>query len=212
VTEIKICGLAEPRTLALAVALGASHIGFVFFPRSPRNLALAAAPLLTAELPAGVRRVGVFVDPDDELLEAAIAAAGLDVIQLHGAETPERIGAVRRRFGLETWKAVQVATAEDIAAAAAYASVADRLLFDAKPPRGADLPGGNGVAFDWRLLEGPERSYPWGLSGGLDPESVRDALRTTNAPLVDVSSGVEERPGVKSQDKIRRFIEAVRGI
>jgi phosphoribosylanthranilate isomerase len=210
VTLIKICGLTEPATLDAAVAAGCDHVGFVFFPRSPRHLDFDRAAGLAARVPGTVKRVGVFVDPDDGLLEIAIRAGRLDALQLHGEEPPARVADVKRRFGLEVWKAVPVRTRGDIEAARAYRGSADRLLFDAKAPKGADLPGGNGLRFDWRLLEGTSIGMPWGLSGGLDPASVADAIGATGAPLVDVSSGVEDAPGVKSADKIKAFIKAVR--
>jgi phosphoribosylanthranilate isomerase len=209
-TLVKICGLTEPATLDAAVAAGSDHVGFVFFPKSPRNLGFDQAAGLAARTPERIGRVGVFVDPDDGLLETAIRAGRLDAVQLHGEEPPARVADVKRRFGVEVWKAVPVRTRADIDAARAYRGSADRLLFDAKAPKGADLPGGNGLRFDWRLLEGARIGMPWGLSGGLDPASVADACRATGAPLVDVSSGVEDAPGVKSADKIRAFVKAVR--
>lgn len=210
VTLVKICGLTDPATLDAAVAAGSDHVGFVFFPKSPRHLDFDRAAALAARVPSRVGRVGVFVDPDDGLLESAVRAARLDVIQLHGEEAPARVADVKRRFGVEVWKAAPVRTRGDIGEARAYRGSADRLLFDAKAPKGADLPGGNGLRFDWRLLEGVTVGMPWGLSGGLDPASVAEAIGATGAPLVDVSSGVEEAPGVKSIEKIVAFVRAVR--
>jgi phosphoribosylanthranilate isomerase len=210
VTLVKICGLVEPGTLDAAVAAGADCVGFVFFARSPRNLSFDQAAALAAHVPGHVRRVGVFVDADDALLDMAVRAGRLDVLQLHGDEPPQRVAGLRARFGLETWKAAAVRTRADIDGAAVYRGAADRLLFDAKAPKGADLPGGNGLRFDWRLLEGADVRMPWGLSGGLDAGSVADAISATRAPLVDVSSGVEDAPGVKSADKITAFVKAVR--
>ena len=204
----KICGLTTPTTRDAAIQARATHLGFVFFPPSPRHLAHEQAAALAARVPAHIARVGVFVDADDAALEAAIAAAHLTVLQLHGDETPARTAHVRARFGLETWKAVPVRTAQDIAATAAYKGAADRLLLDAKAPEGAPLPGGNGLRFDWAILAVTRPPMPWGLSGGLTAATVADAARSTNAPLVDVSSGVETAPGVKSVDLIRQFIEA----
>lgn len=204
----KICGLTTPTTRDAAIQARATHLGFVFFPPSPRHLAHEQAAALAAPVPAHIARVGVFVDADDAALEAAIAAAHLTVLQLHGDETPARTAHVRARFGLETWKAVPVRTAQDIAATAAYKGAADRLLLDAKAPEGAPLPGGNGLRFDWAILAVTRPPMPWGLSGGLTAATVADAARSTNAPLVDVSSGVETAPGVKSVDLIRQFIEA----
>lgn len=209
-TLIKICGLSEPATLDAAVAAGADHLGFVFFAASPRHLGFERAASLAARVPERVGRVGVFVDADDLLIESAVRAGRLSVLQLHGAP-PSRLAALKRRFGLEVWAAIPVATRRDIEGAKAWTGAADRLLFDAKAPKGASLPGGNAVRFDWRLLDGFRAGMPWGLAGGLDPASVGEAIATTAAPLVDVSSGVEDAPGVKSSEKIRAFVKAVRG-
>lgn len=209
-TRIKICGLTDPATLDAAIGARADYVGFVFFARSPRNLALDQAAALAARVSGSTAKVGVFVDPDDALLESAVRAARLDVVQLHGAEDPARIADVKRRLRLPVWRAVAVRTRADIDQAARYAGVADLLLFDAKAPNAGGLPGGNGIRFDWRLLEGAAIRGPWGLSGGLDPASVADAIGATGAPLVDVSSGVEDAPGVKSAEKIRAFCKAVR--
>ena len=208
-TLAKICGLTDPDMLSVAVAAGADLIGLVFFPPSPRNLTPERAAGLTARLPDHPGRVGVFVDPDDDLLDAADIGGRLTAIQLHGHETPERVAAVRARFGKPVWKAVPVRGQADIAAARVYRGVASLLLFDAKAAD-SPLPGGNGVRFDWRLLDGVDIGMPWGLSGGLDPGNVADAIGATSAPLVDVSSGVEDAPGVKSADRIRAFMKAVR--
>ena len=206
-TQIKICGLSTPETVDAAVAAGATHLGFVFFAASPRNLAPDRAAALTARVPSHIERVGVFVDPDDDLLDRAVAA-GLDAIQLHGHETSQRIGGIRARYGRPVWRAVGVATRDDIRAAVAGRAAADRLLFDAKAARGAALPGGNGVRFDWRLLDGVDPGSAWGLSGGLDPATVAEAIASARPPLIDVSSGVEDQPGVKSVSKIKAFIAA----
>jgi len=208
VTDIKICGISTVEALDAAIAAGASHVGFVFFAASPRHVTPALAAGLAHRVPARVTRVGVFVDPDDALLDAAVAG-GLDAIQLHGREDAARIAAVKARYRLPVWRAAGVATRADIDAAAAAAGSADLLLFDAKAPTGATLPGGNGVRFDWQLLgRGPARA--WGLSGGLDAASVGAAIRGCRPALVDVSSGVEDAPGVKSIVRIQDFIEAVR--
>ena len=209
-TLVKICGLSEPATLDAAVAAGADHVGLVFFPPSPRHLGFDRAASLATRVPHRVGRVGVFVDPDDLLVESAVRAGRLTVIQLHGA-APSRLAELKRRFGLEVWAAIPVATRRDVEGSKAWIGAADRLLFDAKAPKGAVLPGGNAVRFDWRLLQGFDVGMPWGLAGGLDPASVAEAIATTAAPLVDVSSGVEDAPGVKSADKIRAFVKAVRG-
>lgn len=208
-TAIKICGLSEPATLDAAVAAGADHVGFVFFPPSPRHLDLDRAAALAARVPDRVGRVGVFVDADDALIEPAMRAARLTAVQLHGAD-PARVAAVKARFAIAVWAAVAVATRRDVAAAAAFRGAADRLLFDAKAPKGASLPGGNALRFDWRLLDGVAMTLDWGLAGGLDPGNVAEAIGATGAPLVDVSSGVEDAPGVKSADRIRAFVKAVR--
>lgn len=209
-TQAKICGLSEPFTLDAAVAGGASHVGFVFFPKSPRNVAPEQAAALAARVPGHVGRVGVFVDPDDDLLLHAVAAGRLDAIQLHGSESPARVAAVKALTGKQVWKAIPVRARADIDAARAYSGSADLLLFDAKPPKGADLPGGLGLRFDWRLLAGYRVMSPWGLSGGLDASNVAEALRLTAARLVDVSSGVESTPGVKSVERIEAFLKAVK--
>lgn len=203
----KICGLRTTPTLDAAVAGGAAWLGFVFFPGSPRDIAPDQAAALVARAPAGLGRVGVFVDPDDELVARAVAA-GLTTLQLHGRETPERAAELRRRFGLEVWKAVAVRTRADLAGAAAYRGAANRILYDAKPPVGADLPGGLGLRFDWRLLDGFDHPLPWLLSGGLDAGNLAEAIGITGARAVDVSSGVESAPGIKDVDKIAAFLQS----
>ncbi|WP_147164578.1 phosphoribosylanthranilate isomerase [Pararhodospirillum oryzae] len=213
---IKICGLTEEDGLDAAVEAGVDMIGFVFFPRSPRAVTPAQAAELLDGVPypdeGGPLRVGLFVDPDDATLEAVFNAVRLDLIQLHGNETPERVEAVRFEFGCEVMKALPVGGPADLAAVGAYADVADRLLLDARPPADADRPGGNAQAFDWSLLEGWESPVPWMLAGGLTPETVEAAVRLTNAPGVDVSSGVERLPGIKDPERIARFVRAVRGV
>lgn len=208
-TGIKICGLSTIDTLDAAIAAGATHVGFVFFAASPRNLLPERAAGLAARVPPSVGRVGVFVDPDDALLDAA--APALDIIQLHGTEGQARAAAIRARYGRPIWRAAGVASAADIRAANAAARVtADLLLLDAKAPSAAPLPGGNGLRFDWRLVTDARPDMPWGLSGGLDAGNVAEAIRGCAPVLVDVSSGVEEAPGVKSADRIRAFIKAAR--
>lgn len=202
----KICGLSTPETLDAAVAGGAAQVGFVFFPASPRNLQLDQARALAAQVPAHVEKVGVFVDPDDALLDAAIAAGRLDAAQLHKT-TPERAAAIRAR--VPVWAAVAVKTRADLAAAASFHGAADRILYDARTPDDAALPGGMGLRFDWTLLRGFAHPLPWALSGGLTPDNVAEAARITGATLVDVSSGVESAPGVKDVDKIAAFLKAV---
>ncbi|TPG12638.1 phosphoribosylanthranilate isomerase [Sphingomonas oligophenolica] len=204
----KICGLSTPETLDAAIRGGASHIGLNFYAPSPRYVSFALAERLAARVPGHVARVGIFVDPDDDLLDRAIAAGQLDVIQLHGA-TPSRTAAIRTRFARETWAAIAVKTRTDLDGARAYATAADRLLYDAKTPAGAALPGGMGVRFDWALLDGFRHPLPWALSGGLDLTNVTAAIRQTRATLVDVSSGVETAAGVKDVDKITAFLKAL---
>jgi phosphoribosylanthranilate isomerase len=204
----KICGLSTAATLDAAIARGASHVGFVVFPRSPRHVGMEQLAGLAARVPDHVRTVGVFVDPDDELLGGAVAAGRLDAIQLHRT-TPSRIAHLRRLSARETWAAIAIKTAADLAEAATHVDAADRLLYDAKTPPGAALPGGMGVRFDWTLLRGFRHPLPWALSGGLDAANVRDAIATTGASLVDVSSGVESAPGVKDVDKIAAFLQRV---
>ncbi len=203
--QAKICGLSTAAALDAAVAGGAAWLGFVFFPNSPRDLAPEEAAALIARAPAGIGKVGVLVDPDDALIERAIAA-GVTALQLHGDETPERLAALRRH-GIELWKAIPVRTRADPAQAVRYRGAADRILYDARTPAGT-LPGGMGLRFDWRLLEGVAHPLPWLLSGGLDAESLAEAIGTTRAEAVDVSSGVERAPGVKDVDKIAAFLQA----
>ncbi|MGE4429929.1 MAG: phosphoribosylanthranilate isomerase [Sphingobium sp.] len=207
---IKICGLSTPETLDAAIGAGASHVGFVHFAKSPRHVDADRLAALAARVPGDVSKVGVVVDPEDTLLDRIIRAGQLDAVQLHGKETPERVAALRARFPqTRFWKAVAVKTAADIAAADQYRDSAHLILFDARTPDGAALPGGMGLRFDWTLLQGWRAQGPWGLSGGLDPANVAQAIRTTGAPLIDVSSGVESAPGIKDVDKIAAFCKAV---
>jgi phosphoribosylanthranilate isomerase len=207
----KICGLSTPETLDAAIRGGAGYVGFVFFPPSPRNLSRDRAAQLAARVPDHVSRVGVFVDPDDSLLEASIGAGRLQILQLHNT-SPARTAAIRARTGLGIWTAVAVKTRADLAAAAGYTGVADRILYDAKTPPGAVMPGGMGVRFDWTLLQGVRHPLPWALSGGLDPFNVAEAVATTGATMVDVSSGVESAPGIKDAGKIGAFLDAVKSL
>ncbi|MEE4200216.1 phosphoribosylanthranilate isomerase [Erythrobacter sp.] len=206
---IKICGLTTPETVAASAKAGASHIGFNFYPPSPRYVSPARAGELAAQTPAPLAKVGVFVEPDDALLDEAVSRARLDAIQLHGKEAPSRVRAVARRLRVPVWKVLSVATRDDVAAAGAYTDVADLILFDTKTPKGA-LPGGMGMGFDWTLLAAFDKGTAWGLAGGLTPENVAAAIAATGAPLVDTSSGVETAPGVKDVDKIAAFCSAVR--
>lgn len=205
--EVKICGLSTPETLDAAIAGGASHVGFMFFPPSPRAISFEAAAALATRVPPHVRKVGVFVEPCNALLDQAIASAKLDMVQVHQS-TAGRVAAIRSHAGLECWAAIGVKSAADLRAAQSYRGAADRLLYDAKPPEDAAVPGGQGVRFDWRLLEGFSHPLPWILSGGLDPANVRDAIGATGARFVDVSSGVESARGVKDVDKIAAFLKA----
>lgn len=206
---IKICGLSTPDTVGAAVRAGASHIGFVHFAKSPRHVDAAQIAALAAIAPGHMEKVGVLVDPADDLLADLTASGALTALQLHGKESPQRAAAIRQRFGLPVWKAISVKTRADIDAASAYVGAVDLLLFDAKTPDGAALPGGMGMRFDWTLLRGLSIPMPWGLSGGLSADNAAEAVRITNAPLVDVSSGVESAPGIKSVDKIMAFCKAV---
>ncbi len=208
--DVKICGLKTPEALAAAANVGARWVGFVFFERSPRFIPPEDAAALAPHVPPGVERVGLVVDAGDEELARIANGGAIDVLQLHGKETPERTRAVRDRFEKPVIKAIPVAAPGDLAAAEAYADVADMLLFDAKPPKGADRPGGNAVSFDWRLMRDARVDLPWLLAGGLDPENVADAVRISGARAVDVSSGVEDAPGIKSPERIRRFMDAVK--
>ena len=208
--HIKICGITAGDALDAAIAGRADHVGFVFYPPSPRNLSFDDARSLGRRAANHVGRVGLFVDPDDALLAQAVDAGALTAIQLHGGETPARSAQVRARFGLPVWKVLPVASTSDVARAAGYRDAADLILFDAKTPKGA-LPGGMGLKFDWALVASHRGPLPWGLAGGLTPDNVAEALRITGAPLVDTSSGVESAPGVKDSDKIAAFCRAARG-
>jgi phosphoribosylanthranilate isomerase len=206
----KICGLSQADAVAAAIAGGAAALGFVFYPKSPRNVAPARVAELCRAVPAGIIRVGLFVDADDATIAAVLAAAPLDMLQLHGSESPARVAAVRARFARPVMKALPIADPADVAAADAYLDVADRLLFDARPPRRPDaLPGGNGLVFDWRLIAGRRWRLPWTLSGGLTAGNVAEGVHLTGARAVDVSSGVESAPGIKDTAKIAAFLAAV---
>jgi phosphoribosylanthranilate isomerase len=207
----KICGLSSEAAVAAAVAGGAAYVGFVFYPPSPRSVTPARAGELCTAVPVVVQRVGLFVDAGDATIAAVLDATPLDILQFHGAETPERVAEAKQRFGRKVMKAISVAGPEDVAAAPRYEDAADMLLFDAKPPRRADaLPGGNGLVFDWQLIAGTIWRLPWMLSGGLTAALLPEAVRISGATAVDVSSGVERRPGDKDPEKIRAFLEAAR--
>lgn len=207
----KICGINDPAAMKAAVEGGASHVGLVFYPPSPRSVTPAAAAALAAVAGARAVRAGLFVDPDDATIDAVLSQVPLDLIQLHGAETPERVAALRRRTRRPVMKAVRIGGAADIDGARAYLDAADWLMFDALPPKEmADaLPGGNAVAFDWGLLAGRGWPLPWMLAGGINAGNVAEAVRRSGARVVDTSSGVEDAPGCKNPDKIRAFLAAV---
>ncbi len=208
--QAKICGINNPAAAVAAAAGGAAYIGLVFYPPSPRFVTAEVAAGLAALVPERVGRVGLFVDAEDPAIEAVLSHVPLTMLQLHGRETPERARAMKRRFALPVIKVIGVAKAGDLDAAAPYFGVADWLIFDAKPPREPGvLPGGNARAFDWSLLAGRRWPLPWMLSGGLTAGSLAEAVRVTGARVVDVSSGVEDRPGVKNPDRIRVFLETV---
>ena len=208
--RIKICGLGSETDIEAVSRAGAAYAGFVFFPKSPRNLTIPRARELALLTPPGVAKVALVVNANDALLDEITGAVPLDMLQLHGSESPERVQEIRARYGLPVMKAVGVGSAEDLPALERYGRVADQLLVDAKPPKGADLPGGNGLAFDWRLIAGRRWPVPWMLAGGLTPDNVALAVQMTGARQVDVSSGVESAPGVKDAGKIAAFAEALR--
>ena len=211
--EVKICGIRDGAALQAAIDGGARSVGLVFYQRSPRAVGPASAAELVRLLPTGVRAVGLFVEPDDQWLEDVVSQVPLDMLQLHGGETPGRVAEIREGFGLPIMKAIRVATAADLDAVAEYADAADRLLFDAKPPdKVASLPGGNGLPFDWTILTDHDWPVPWMLSGGLTPDNLADAVRISGTRAVDVSSGVEDRPGAKNPDRIRAFLEIAAGL
>jgi phosphoribosylanthranilate isomerase len=209
----KICGLSTEAAVTAAAAGGAAYLGFNFYPPSPRAVTAAKAARLCAAVPAGIARVGLFVDADDDTIRAVLAEAPIDILQFHGRESLDRIADARLRFARPVIKAVAIAAPADVLAAARYEEVADMLLFDAKPPRRPDaLPGGNGLAFDWDLIAGRSWRREWMLSGGLTAELLPEAVRISGAVSVDVSSGVESRPGEKDLDKIRAFLAAARAL
>lgn len=209
---VKFCGLTRPEDVASAHAARARYVGFVHFAKSPRHLDIAPMAALAVDVPTGLAKVLLTVNADNATLDAITERVPLDMLQLHGRETPERVAEIKARYGLPVMKAMGVAEAADLAAIDSYSAVADQLLIDAKPPKGADLPGGNGLAFDWRLLA--DRKYwtrPWMLAGGLTPDNVAEAVRLTGAKQVDVSSGVESAPGVKDAGLMARFVAALEG-
>lgn len=208
--RVKICGLSTPGTVAAAVEAGAAYVGFVFFDKSPRNVDLDTARTLALWVPAGVAKVALTVNADDGFLDRLTGRVPLDMLQLHGAETPARVADVKARYGLPVMKALGVRGPEDLDRISEFEGVADQLLVDAKPPKGADRPGGNAAAFDWELIAGRRWSGPWMLAGGLTLRNAAAATRATGAAQLDVSSGVETAPGEKDPKLIRAFMDAVK--
>ena len=209
--QVKICGLSTPESVKATVAAGASFIGFVFFPKSPRHVTFSQAAELAKLVPVGVTNVALTVNATDEFITEMLATVPVDMLQLHGSESVERVVEIKGRFSLPVMKAVGVADESDLSVLDGYSAVVDQLLVDAKPPKGSALPGGNAVAFDWRLIAERKWTVPWMLAGGLIPENVAEAVRLTGATMVDVSSGVESAPGVKDLDKIAAFVRAAKG-
>ncbi|WP_045387356.1 phosphoribosylanthranilate isomerase [Falsirhodobacter sp. alg1] len=206
--RVKICGLKTPEDMLVVAKAGAHYAGLVFYPPSPRNLDLQTARDVALAAPVGLAKVALVVDASDDDLDALVAEVPLDMLQLHGSETPERVAEIRARFGLPVMKAIGVADEGDLAGLMEMSLVADQLLIDAKPPKNADLPGGNGLSFDWRLVAQRRWLKPWMLAGGLSAENVAEAIRLTNARQVDVSSGVESVRGIKDHGKIAAFARA----
>jgi phosphoribosylanthranilate isomerase len=209
--DIKICGLRTEEALAAALAGGASHVGFIFFPKSPRNIEPAEAGRLRRLADGKAKAVAVTVDADDAALDGIVNAVAPDVLQLHGSESPARVTELKARYGLSVMKALSIRERSDLDQVADYAGIADRLLFDAKPPKGAELPGGNGMAFDWRLLSGVDPAIPYMLSGGLNASNIAEALAIARPSGIDISSGIESAPGVKDIGLIEAFFRAVAG-
>ena len=207
--SIKICGISDTASLDAAIGAGADHIGLVFFPKSPRNVGIEQAAALARHGAGRVKIVGLFVDPETAFLDSVRQRVRLDVIQLHGKEDPANVAQIQTRHGLPVWKALGVRKAADLDEARRYAGVA-RVLYDATPPEGADLPGGTGLRIDWSIMANYRHAMPWILAGGLDPRNVGEAVRITGADFVDVSSGVESAPGVKDAARIAAFCAAVR--
>lgn len=210
-TSVKICGLSDPKNLKAATSNGARFVGFVFYPPSPRYIEFDTAWNLARAVPTGVRSVGLFVNPNDEELERILTGIQLDMIQLHGDETPGRIAEIKAKYNMPVIKAIRVASAEDLNTLEGFETIADWLLFDAKPPK-ADLPGGTGESFDWKILSGRNFKKPWMLSGGLNSQNVSEALSILKPDAVDISSGVESERGKKDSNKIKTFLEEVKNI
>jgi len=210
--RVKICGLSTPETIAVAADAGATYVGFVFFAKSPRYVTVDAARELALSVPDGIAKVALVVDATNEFLDELTSKVPLDVLQLHGRETPARVSEIKARYGLPVMKAVGVADADDLPALAEYEAVADQLLVDTKAPKSSDRPGGNALTFDWGLIAGRTWAKPWMLAGGLTADNVAEAIKITGARQVDLSSAVESAPGVKDPGLIRAFIAAVRAI
>ena len=208
--SVKICGLATVDDVRACADAGANYMGLVFFEKSPRNITIPAARELALAAPLGLAKVALVVNPSDAELDAITATVPLDMLQLHGRETPERVAEVKARYGLPVMKAVGIADGDDLPKLESYFGVADQILVDAKPPKGGELPGGNGLSFDWRLLAGRRWPCPWMLAGGLTPENVAQAVKMTGAKQVDVSSGVEDAPGQKNAELIQKFVQSSR--
>ncbi|MGH1415321.1 MAG: phosphoribosylanthranilate isomerase [Pelagimonas sp.] len=206
--RVKICGLTKPQDVDATAQAGAAYAGFVFFPKSPRHVAIDTARDLAVLAPIGLAKVALVVNADDALLDEITGKVAIDILQLHGSESPQRVSEIRARYGLPVMKAVGVASAGDVQNLATYEQVCDQILVDAKAPKGAALPGGNGLAFDWKLIAGRRWARPWMLAGGLTPENVARAVELTGAAQVDVSSGVESAPGQKDVAKIAAFVSA----
>ncbi|MGD2002166.1 MAG: phosphoribosylanthranilate isomerase [Paracoccaceae bacterium] len=208
--SVKICGLATVDDVRACADAGANYMGLVFFEKSPRNITIPAARELALAAPLGLAKVALVVNPSDAELDAITATVPLDMLQLHGRETPERVAEVKARYGLPVMKAVGIADGDDLPKLESYFGVADQILVDAKPPKGGELPGGNGLSFDWRLIAGRRWPCPWMLAGGLTPENVAEAIKMTGAKQVDVSSGVEDAPGQKNAELIQKFVQSSR--
>jgi phosphoribosylanthranilate isomerase len=210
-TSVKICGLSEPESLRTAIDAGARYVGFVFFKKSPRSLSVDVAAELAVTVPVGICKVALVVDATNAELDVITKTVPLDMLQLHGEETPERVTEIKERYGLPVMKVIGVMDAADLDALDVYGRVCDQILVDAKPPKNAELPGGNGLTFDWRLIAGRRWTTPWMLAGGLTSQNVAEAIKLTGATQVDVSSGVEMAPGVKDNTRIAAFITAAQG-
>ena len=209
--SVKVCGLTSAAAMEDATKAGARYAGLVFFEKSPRNVSIDQAREIALAAPIGLAKVALTVDASDDFLQTLLDKVAIDIIQLHGKETPERVREVKAKFGLPVMKAVGVADKDDLFKLDMFSEVADQILVDAKAPKGADLPGGNGLSFDWTLIQGRRWSTPWMLAGGLTPETARKAVEMTGARQLDVSSGVESAPGIKDAQKMQAFVQAAQG-